>query len=61
MRVLDQRPDSVESSEVSMIVSMNVKEIVIPLVLGRRVIVGEILQLDCPRGSHMSKVCGRCW
>lgn len=46
MRVLDQRPDSAESSEVSMIVSMNVKEMVIPLVLGRRVIVGEILQVD---------------
>lgn len=36
MRVLDQGLDSVESSEVNMIVSTNVKEMLIPLVLGRR-------------------------
>lgn len=46
-----------ESSEGSMKVSINVKEMLIPLIVGMRVGVGEILELDLPKGSQINKAC----
>lgn len=57
MRVLDQRLGSVESSEGSLRVSVNVEEMFISLIVGAR----ETLQLDLPRGNQMNKMCSPYW
>lgn len=57
MRVLDERQDNVESSEGRVMVSINMKEILISLAVGLRVGVGETIKPEFPRGSRMNKVC----
>ena len=65
MSVLDQRLGSVESSEGSLRVSVNVEEMFISLIVGVRVGVRvglrEKLKLDLPSDQQMNKVCSPSW
>ena len=61
MSVLDQRLGSVESSEGSLRVSVNVEEMLISLIVGVRVGMRETLKLDLPGDQQMNKVCSPSW
>ena len=55
VRILDQRLNSGKSSKKSIVVFINVDEMLVPLVMVVRVGLGKTLKLDLPRGSWLNK------